>query len=215
MIPLIASLALAQDARGWIQYVNRTDLFSVMLPRAPEARQTTHVSAYDVIYPARVYSVEDGASVYSLTVVDYTEAERRHATRPDPTDATSGEGFWVGDVRASVVHAAEAFRQRGGDVTYAGYAVVDKIEGQQLQIVNPDQSRSFVAIHLHASRLYILEARVPKNAPPPALFPQSLRIIDEQGRRIRYTLDPDGQRVKVDLTRLGNDLDTVEQLVVE
>ena len=46
------------------------------------------------------------------------------------------------------------------------------------------------------SRLYILEATVPRGAPPPLLFPQSLQILDEKGDRIRYTVDADGQRIE-------------------
>ena len=59
---------------------------------------------------------------------------------------------------------------------------------------NADKSRTFVAIHLHARRLYILEATVPPNSVPPALFQQSLRILDENGTQIRYNLDADGNR---------------------
>ena len=104
-------------------------------------------------------------------------------------------------------------------MTYDGWTDNDKIEGHQLQITNPDQSRSFVAIFLHASRLYILEGTVPQGHPPPGLFQQSLRILDAEGRRIRYTLDPDGQRVNVNYRDLSfgreEELVTARQVIVE
>jgi len=54
------------------------------------------------------------------------------------------------------------------------------------------------AIHLHKSRLYILEATAPAGTPPPGYFQQFLSILDENGERIRYNLDADGVRTKVD-----------------
>ena len=39
---------------------------------------------------------------------------------------------------------------------------------------------------MHENRLYILEATVPGNAPPPALFQQSMGILDKDGVRVRY-----------------------------
>ena len=214
-VAIISLVAVPSLAQGWVEYIHRTDRFSIMFPSMPEAREATSVSAHNVVFPARVYSVVDGASRYSVTVVDYTDAERRHRERPDQTDASSGERFWVMDVRASVAHAAQSFRRRGGEVTYDGWADTDKIEGHQLQITNPDQSRSFIAIHLHASRLYILEGTVPPGYPPPGLFQQSLRLLDQEGRRVRYTLDPDGQRIGVTRRDLGDELDTVKRVVVE
>ena len=52
--------------------------------------------------------------------------------------------------------------------------------------INPDGSRTFAAIHMHGTRLYILEGTVPKGAPAPGLFQQSLMFIDEEGKPIRY-----------------------------
>ena len=55
-----------------------------------------------------------------------------------------------------------------------------------------------MAIHLNARRLYILEGTVPDEAPPPGLFQQSLGILDEDGRRIRYRYDENDNRVRID-----------------
>ncbi len=79
-------------------------------------------------------------------------------------------------------------------MTYDAYAQVDRIEGHQLHITNRDKSLTFVGIYLHARRLYILEATVPPGSPGAAHFQQSLSILDEEGNRIRYELDADGNR---------------------
>jgi len=184
--------------QGWLEYINQQDFFIVNFPGQPEVRETTHQSAFGATFPARVYSVRDGARIYSITVVNYSDSERIHSERTDRTEANSSSSVWVTDVRASVAHAAQGFRSRGGEVTYDAWADIDKIEGHQLQITNPDQSRSFVAIHLHASRLYILEATVPPGAPPPGLFQQSLGILDEDGNRIRYLIDAEGNKTRMD-----------------
>jgi hypothetical protein len=55
-----------------------------------------------------------------------------------------------------------------------------------VQLTNPDQSRTFAAIHMHENRLYILEGTVAKGFPQPALFQQSLGFLDKDGNGIRY-----------------------------
>ena len=212
----LVSISSVCHAQGWLEYINRTDRFIVNFPGQPEVSDTTHRSAFEATFPARVYTVEAGSGVYSVTVVDYRDSERIHSERTDLTEANSSSSVWVTDVRASVAHAAQGFRARGGEVTYDAWADIDKIEGHQLQITNPDQSRSFVAIHLHDSRLYILEATVPPGAPPPGLFQQSLGILDEEGRRIRYQIDAEGRRTRMQVMHewIGVDpADGGEQLI--
>jgi hypothetical protein len=53
-------------------------------------------------------------------------------------------------------------------------------------MTNADGSRTFAEIHMHANRLYIFEATVPKGAPSPALFQQSVGFVDKDGVRVRY-----------------------------
>ena len=211
-----ASPCLAQE---WVEYVHRTDRFALTFPAMPGIMETTHVSAHGVVFPARIYSVPDGNLRYSLTVVDYTDAQSRHRERPDQTDASSGQRCWVMDVRASVAHAAQTIRVRtreaGGDLTYEGWADIDKIEGHQMQITHADQSRSYVGIHLNASRLYIVEATAPPGYPPPAWFQQALQFLDEDGNRVRYTLEPDGQRINVRITSLADPQDGTVRVVAE
>ena len=213
---VVAASCLAQE---WVEYVHRTDRFALTFPAVPEITETTHVSAHGVVFPARTYSVMDGKHGYSLTVVDYTDAERRHRDRPDMTDASSGARFWVMDIRASVAHAAQTIRERtreaGGELTYEGWADIDKIEGHQIQITHADQSRSYVGIHLNASRLYIVEATAAPGYPSPGWFQQALQFLDEDGNRIRYTFDPDGQRINVRRTPLADPQQGTVRIVVE
>jgi hypothetical protein len=181
-------------AQSWIEYLDRVDLFGINFPAAPEVEEIDYLSSFDVIFPARVHRVESGRSTYVMTVVDYTDAQRRHAERPDRTGATNGE--WIKDLRGSVAHAAWNIRKRGGEVTYDAWSDIERVEGHQLQITNPDQSRLFVGIYLHNSRLHIIEATVPGGWPPPMHFQQSLRFFDEDGTRVRYELDANGNTTR-------------------
>jgi len=172
LILFISGPSFAQD---WIEFADQAERFSVNFPGEPTVQATTYKSEDGGTLPARVYTAQEGPRRYSITVVNYAG-----------TDGTV--------VRGSIAWAAWNFRKRGGEVTYDAFAQVDRIEGHQLQITNADKSRTFVAIHLHARRLYILEATVPPGSPPPGDFQVSLGILDEKGNRIRYDLDADGNR---------------------
>ena len=180
-------------AQGWIQYANLADRFAVNFPAEPEITETTYLSDYRSIMPARVYEANRGESRYSVTVVDYTEAERLLAERAERTGERLRGDDVPGDVLGSIAFAAWNIRQRGGEVTYDSWAHYDRIPGHQLQITNADDSRTYAGIFLHTRRLYILEATVPPGSPPPGLFQQSLNLLDEQGRRVRYSWEIDEQ----------------------
>jgi len=171
-ILFVSGSCFAQD---WIEYVDRTERFGVNFPGQPTVKETTFKSEDGGALPAKVYTAKGALGVYSITVVNYAKA-----------DVT----IW----RGSMAWAAWQFRKRGGEVTYDAFAQTDRIEGHQLQITNADKSRTFVAVHPHARRLYILEATAPAGYPPPSDFPQTLGILDENGNRIRYNLDADGNR---------------------
>ena len=173
-------------AQGWTTFVSMEDRFSVNLPGEPEVREITYASEYRAVFPGRAYTYEVDTNRYSVTVIDYTEAERIHAERTNKTEADSLEMYWRIDVQASIAYAAWQFRQRDVEVTYDAWHYIDRIEGHQLQLTNADGSRTFAGIYLHESRLYILEATVPQGMPPPGLFQQSLSFLDEEGSRVRY-----------------------------
>ena len=181
LVPMLLALFFSTPlaAQGWVQYSDRVELFSVNFPHEPDIEEITYHSEYHAELPAKVYTASDGGVSYKVIVVNY-------------------EGAQVVDVRGSIAYAAWNFRQRGGEITFDAYAQVDRIEGHQLQFTNADSSRTYVAIHLHKSRLYILEATAPEGTPPPGHFQQSLSILDENGDRVRYNLDADGVRTPVD-----------------
>lgn len=183
-IALAAAPSFAQD---WSTYTNKVDRFEVNLPGEPKVSEITWASEYGGVFPARVYAYEQNGNRYSVTVVDYTDAERIHAARTNRTEADSGAMYWQIDVQASIAYAATKFRQRPGvKVTFDAWHYIDLVSGHQLQLTNADQSRTFVGIYLHESRLYILEATVPARAPQPGLFQQSLSFLDASGNKVRY-----------------------------
>ena len=178
----------------WRGFVDQTEFFSVNFPAEPEVREVDYNSEYGGTLPAKVYTVTGDGRLYSVTVVDFTDAERAYAELSDRTDEANNSSLWLYDQRASTAYAARAFRLRGGEVTFDAWHHIDLVEGHQLQITNPDRSRTYAAIYLHVPRLYILEATVPEGSLPQGLFQQSLRFLDDEGRRIRYRLFPDGSR---------------------
>jgi hypothetical protein len=165
-------------AEEWVEFVSREDRFLVNLPGQPVVRATTWQPQRGQPVPARVYTVQDGKSRYSVTVANLTTIRE------------------VSDVKGSIAWEAWNFRKRGGKVTYDAYAQVDRIDGHLLRILNADGTETIAAIHEHDLRLYILEADVPPNTPGAVHFQQSLAILDAEGKVIRYELDADGNRIR-------------------
>ena len=197
---LISVLLFSGTASAqWRQFVDRSEYFSANFPAEPEIRDIRYDSEYGANLPAKVYSVADGESLHSVTVVDYTDAQRVYRELADRTDEAGNASLWLYDQRASVAYAARNLRMRGGEVTYDAWHHIDLVEGLQLQITNPDRSRTYAAMYFHAGRLYVLEATVPEGSLPQGLFQQSLRFLDEEGTRIRYRLFPDGSRERANL----------------
>ena len=193
--PIAAALSLLISgpcfAQDWIEYHNRADFFSVNFPGEPTARDISYRTEYSITLPGRVYSHESGPNRYSVTVVDYTNLERLEAERVKSCRAAGGDGdtcndHSIADMRGAIVYATWNFLQRDAKVTHLSYSNVDRVEGHELQLTNADRSRTFVSIHMHENRLYILEGTVPAGAPAPALFQQSLGFLDKDGKGIRY-----------------------------
>jgi hypothetical protein len=178
-------------AQEWIQYASKADLFGVNFPVEPKVQDITYATEFGITLPGHVYSAESGQSRYSVTVVDYADAEKIHTAQAEQCRKKGGEGDactngWRGDVQGSIVYASWKFIQRNAKVTHYAWAVSDNVEGQRLQLTNPDGSRTFAAIYRHGTRLYILEGTVPRGAPAPGLFQQSMMFLDEEGKSIRY-----------------------------
>ena len=198
LLPLVLLLSLPQLslAQRWVNYTNDVDRFGINLPNGvePTVTEIEYPSEYGAVFPGRIYTADAGDNVYTVTVIDYTNAQAIHLARTNTTEADSPENYeyWRIDVITSVAYAATNLRNRGGEVTYDAWHHVDRVAGHQLNITNPDESRSYIGIYLHEDKLYTVEARVPKGAPPQGHFQQSLSFLDEEGRRIRYDWAEDG-----------------------
>ena len=179
-------------AQEWIEYASKADLFAANFPTEPKTQDVTYTSEFGIALPGHVYTAEQGKSRYSMTVVDYNDAEKIHTARAQKCRADGGvsdacQNDWRGDVQGSMIFAASKFIKRdGAKINFFGWSVVDQIEGLRIQLTNADASRTFAEIHRHGTRLYVSEATVPKGSPAPGLFQQSLMFIDEEGKPIRY-----------------------------
>ena len=178
-----ASFFSNAQAQEWIEYENLEDHFAVNFPGEPAVENTTYRlgSGWDV--SARVYSVENQSGSYSVTVVDYAAVDAEESAN-------------------AITHAAENFRRRGGEVTSDEVGSYEGMDTQMMQLTNSDASRSFIAIvHPPANsrifHLFIAEGRAPENGVVPGLFQQSLSLRDQDGTRVRYNRDLDGNRFRV------------------
>jgi hypothetical protein len=187
------SFSLLSFAQDWTEFVSMEDRFRMFGPGQPEVEEISYPSEYGVEYPARVYIYEDDPNRYSLTVVDYSDAQRIHSERTNKTSADDGSIYWSVDVLGSIAYAAWNIRRRGGEVTYDAFHYIQRVDGHQLQITNADQSRTYAGIYLHDLRLYIVEATSPAGRPPPTIFQQSLELLNEDGEifNYRYLHTPD------------------------
>lgn len=183
---VVLTLSAPAAAQEWIEYTSKQDLFIVNFPGEPTIREIPYPTEFGITLQARVYSVEDRGSKYSVTVVDYTAAERLHTERTGSCQGNPCTNRIANELRGAMDYAMFQFLQRGGKVTYYGLGDTDRIEGRRVQILNPDQSRIFGAVYMHELRLYILDGTVPESAPPPALFQQNFGMFDAKMDRVRY-----------------------------
>jgi hypothetical protein len=191
LVLLISTACFAQE-QEWIEYASQADFFTINFPTQPKIENIKYPTEYRIDLPGRVYSASEGPSKFSVTVIDYTDAARVHtenskaclATGKYP-DICSDHGRL--DLRGAIDFATWTYLKKDVKVTFFAYYNSDLVEGRQIQLTNPDGSRTFLAIHMHENRLYIIDGTVPKGAPQPALFQQSMGFIDKDGKRIRYT----------------------------
>jgi len=188
LVALVLCLSAPALAQEWIEYTSREDLFTVNFPDKPTVKEISYATEYGVTLPGRVHSYEAGGSRYAVTVVDYTNIQKLHAARLVNCDKYPNlcNNPSVGELRGAMDYAAGALLKRNVKVTDYGYQNTERIEGRRAQLSNPDGSQTFVMIHMHANRLYILEGTVPAGYPPPGLFQQWLGFVDKDGFRVRY-----------------------------
>lgn len=169
---LCAGAAYAQD---WIGYTDKTEKFFVNLPSEPKVENFMFETEYGFSVPAKKYTATRGDSVYVVTVINYNSSPEYN------------------DLKGANAHVAHLMRQShlAGKIVFDAYGHIDKIDGHQLQINMPDGKKFFSqsVMHMQDKRLYLLEATVPANAPPPAAFQVSLQVLDDKGMVIRYNDD--------------------------
>ena len=198
-----ATLALAfstqpGQAQEWTQYLAFDDRFSVDFPTDPSVEETAYETEYGFTLPARIYTAEDGFGTYSVTAVDWSEAEALHTEAYEACERTTGDLrggdnpghcsrlYYEREIRGSTLHAAFGLIERGSEVTHLGSANTEMVEGIGIQLLKVDGSRSYAVIFWHNYHLFIANAIAPQGMPPPILFSTSLGFLDEQGRRITY-----------------------------
>ena len=184
---ILISLSADVSAQDWIDFTSREDRFTVNMPGQPKVETIEWPSEYGLVFPGRVYRAMRGAERYSITVIDYNDAEKRYYSKPHPPSFRQAE-YWMMDIQGSIQYAAtKLYRFKPGvKVTHDAWHYIDLVEGHQLNLTNSDTTRTFVAIYLHENRLYILDGTVPANGPEPGLFTQSLSFLDAEGKRVRY-----------------------------
>lgn len=195
-IALLFSVSGTVFAREWIQFASRDDRFTCNFPSEPKITQTTWKSEHGADLPARVYSVTEGQSRFSVMVVDYNPIEKilTEKAKSCPAGAepclgggAGGVGHWKSDLRGALTYASWQLMQRDAKLTSFVWNHVDLVEGNQLQLTNnADKSRTFAGVYMHQNKLYIIEGTVPAGYPEPGLFQQSLGWLDENGRGLRY-----------------------------
>lgn len=197
-IEIIESGPETDSDSGWTNLSFPDQFFRANFPSEPEIRKATYLSEYGGTFSSTIYESRAGESFYSVTVVDFSNVVEIYDALAEEVNVAGAHNFWLYDQMGAIAYAAQQFRSRGGEVTYDAWHHVDFIGGHQLFITNPDQTRTYAGIYRHADRLYILEATVPADAPPQGVFQQSLNVLDEEGKRIRYELQPDHSRVRVE-----------------
>ena len=186
----VVLLVRAVFAQEWVEYTSRADRFTIPAPGQPKIETIAWESEYGAKFPGRLYAWQQGGTRYSITVVDYSDAQRIHAAL-NHIAYSGGPGpggvYWLVDIAGSVAHAATRYRQkRGVTVTYDGFHYIEFVPGLELQLTNSDTTRTYAGIYLHENRLYILDATAPRDAAPPIIFQQSFGFLDAEGNPVRY-----------------------------
>ncbi len=129
LTPLISTTLLlavsaplfAQD----VEFASREDRFTCLFPTQPKVTETTYLSQHEANLPARVYTATQGQSRYSVTVVDFNQAQRilteKAKSCPAGAEPCLGgpgdEGHWKSDIRGAVDWATWQIMKRDAKVT--------------------------------------------------------------------------------------------------
>jgi hypothetical protein len=200
MVPVLLAAAVAAAppalAQDWAPKILKEDGFRAAFPGQPAVETIRYTTEFRLTLPARVYRASDALGRYSTTVVDFRNVERMHNERAatcraakgaNQKDGDSCQNDYVLELAGAMDHAVSHYLKRDGvKVTQYGLYFLEVVSGRLLHLTNRDQSRTNVAVHQHAGRLYIHEATVPAGMPEPILFMQSLAWVNDEGLAIRY-----------------------------
>src|SRR5438128_12385308 len=152
---LALSISGSLFAQEWIEFASRANRFTCNFPSQPKITETTYRSQHEADLPARVYSATQGQSRYSVTVVDFNQAQRilteKAKSCPKGAEPCLGgpgdEGHWKADIRGAIDYASWQLMQRDAKLTLFVWSVVDLVEGRQIQLTNKkDNSRTSARI---------------------------------------------------------------------
>jgi hypothetical protein len=188
-----------------VAYTSKTDYFQVAFPTEPRVQEITYPTEYRITLPGRVYTSDVGRNHYSVTVIDYRDALKMHQARNARCIADAGADRpgltaqqrrdLVGDqcqddgpeeVRGAIMYATWNVVEKAAKVTHLADYNSDVVEGNEIHVVNPDESRTYAIVHMHENRLYIVAATVPRGAPASNWFQVSLRMLDDRFNPVRY-----------------------------
>lgn len=189
---------IAEDS-SWTRFEYKDQNFRANLPHEPTITTESYLSEYGGVFPSTIYEAYDGDSYYSVTVVNFANAKQVYEDMSEQVNVPGPHNFWLYMQLGAIDYTARQFRLRGGEVIYDAWHAIDFIEGHKLSIINPDNSRTYAGIYRHADRLFVLEATVPEGEPSQAGFLESLHILDDEGERVRYLLQPDHSRQRLDI----------------
>ncbi len=187
-IMLISSTALAQR---FAPFESMEDRFRILAPGGGLDIETTEFeSEYGIVAPAREYKAETDGGMYTLTVVDFTNAADLHRELGDHISV-----YGEVDVRASVAFVARQIRERAETIEYDNYHYIGRVDGHQLHTTNPDGTRTYAGLYLLESKLYVIDATVKPGAPPGGIFQQSLEFLDDDGNGIMFRTFQDVRKI--------------------
>src|SRR5215471_12674762 len=134
LIVLVLSISVPSFAQEWIEFASKQDRFTCNFPTQPKITETTYLSQHEANLPARIYSADQGQSRYSVTVVDFTQAQRilTEKAKSCPVGAEpclggpGDEGHWKADVRGAIVYATWQMMKRDAKVTSLVWNLVDQ-----------------------------------------------------------------------------------------
>src|SRR5207248_8007814 len=170
-------------AQEWDRYQNVEDHFAVTAPGQPMIEKTKWKSEYDSMFPETIYRWQQGLNRYTVTVVDYSDSEAIYRANPHSEDFQAPM-YWQIDILGSIQYAATQYRQKPGvKMTFDAFHYINLVTGHELQLTNPDQSRTYAGIYLPDNRLYIFDATVVKGMPPPLIFSSHRSSWTQKGSR--------------------------------